>query len=91
MNQEALKKLDTGVEILEELARELSGFSRAFDTIGNTRMSDSLALIVQNIDIACDMIKKGRSEALLHAVKISEEATNNMVRAALAATTASIR
>lgn len=84
MNKEALDKLTDGPHMLLGISNELSDLAGAFNETGNERIASRLSFLVKNLHAARKMIEEGRNEALNHAVRVSEEATGNMVRAALA-------
>lgn len=84
MNREALDKLTDGPNMLIWVADELNLLAGAFYDTGNEKVADKLGSIADRVKQARKMIEAGRGEALSDAVRVSEEATGNMLRAVMA-------
>jgi hypothetical protein len=84
MNEATLHKLTEGPAILFDVASELRHLAGAFVTTGNRKVAEQLHAVATDIGRARKMIEEGRNEALSQAVRASEEATGNMLRAAIA-------
>jgi hypothetical protein len=84
MNKEALDRLTDGPHLIMHVRDELHILAAAFDETGNEKIAAKLDRLARDLQEAKKLIEEGRNEALNHALRVSEEATGNMLMAAMA-------
>lgn len=72
--------------VLRECKADLAALARALHMVGNEKLADRLATIATDINGATVLMGEGRDLALGRVVRGAEQATANMVNAALAVT-----
>jgi hypothetical protein len=84
MNTDALNKLRDARLITSALARKLYSLAEAFEVTGNENVADRLGNLASDAEHAYSLIEAGTDEALTSALTATEQATANMIMAAVA-------
>jgi hypothetical protein len=83
MDSDALHKLQDAVTIVRALENKLHSLAHAFDAVGNDKVADRLCRYAADAGHAWKMVEEGTNEALSRALTASEQATANMLLAAI--------
>lgn len=82
-----LDDLQSGLNLVRNSKRELNELATLLHEAGNERVARRLGEIVRDLHLAQGLLDRGTGNVLNRYVKSSEEATQNMVLAAIAAVT----
>lgn len=80
---EYLEKQAKSIKMLEEIAGDLHYLAHCFFITGNSPMSENIDQLVKNIIDARDLSEDAFSELFNNAIKSTQNATRNMVQAAI--------
>jgi hypothetical protein len=84
MNTEALNKLRDARLITSALSRKLYMLAEAFEVTGNDNVSSRLCSLAADAEHASGLVEDGTNQALSAALTATEQATANMIMAAVA-------
>lgn len=82
--KEAFDKITDGERMLRSIGDRLSHLAEAFDTTGNNATAEKLFLICRDVNTARNLVEQGRGEVMDDVFRASVQASDNMIRAALA-------
>lgn len=84
MDINTLDKLSHGADIARGVSMRLRDLAESFRDTGNSVVAKRLADLSEDLREAHRLVEQGRDEALAQAAAASEQATLNMIGAALA-------
>lgn len=84
MNTEALDKLRTSRLFMAAVSRKLYMLAEAFEVTGNENVSSRLCSLASDAEHAASLVEDGTSEAISSVLTATEQATANMIMAAVA-------
>jgi hypothetical protein len=87
MNNEALDKLNTASKMVNHAAARIDDLADAFEDTGNETLAGKLRSLALLLNEASGQIDEGTSAAFSQYLEASNQATDNMLRAALAGVT----